>query len=234
MIRANDDQLRELLLGQQQLMEEVCGILETEQKKDDVLSAVVRSSLGEHVNRIARLDPERVFSDAAIERICVNYRLRFLDAAHFKGSIPPRALYELRRLELRAQAPLKGFKILAPGACFRSRRPSIDPLLFIVVGSQHYYLVHKWGPGLTLFRAALAWPIRSLWHLTIAVAIAAVGLSVLLPNQVVGSLATDWWGGQRFLALLWSAMVLASVTAFGWLTFRGQFSKDVWKDNRVG
>ncbi|MBL0043419.1 MAG: hypothetical protein IPP33_03065 [Flavobacteriales bacterium] len=70
--------------------------------------------------------------------------------------------------------------------------------------------------------------------MTIAVAIAAVGLSVLLPNQAVGSLATDWWGGQRFLALLWSAMVLASVTAFGWLTFRGQFSKDVWKDNRVG
>ena len=234
MIRANDDQLRELLLGQQQLMQEAFSILETEEKKDDVLSAVVLSSRGEQINRIARLDPERVFSESALQKICVAYRLRFLDAGYFKGSLPPRALYELRRLEARAQVPLKGFKILAPAVRFRSSRASVDPLLFVVVGPQHYYLVHKWGPGLTLLRAMLAWPLRSAGHLAISVAIVAIGVSAVLPNQAVGSLATDWWGSQRFLALLWSTMVLASLTAFSWLTFRGQFSKDVWKDHRVG
>ena len=68
MIRANDERLRQLLLGQQQVLLEVQEVLDAEQKKDDVLSAVVLSSKGDHINRIERLDPDRVFSEEAIQR----------------------------------------------------------------------------------------------------------------------------------------------------------------------
>ncbi len=70
MIHANDERLQRLLMGQERFLQEVHGILEEEQKKDDVLRAVVRS--GPHVdgiNRIARLDPERVFHVASIRRL---------------------------------------------------------------------------------------------------------------------------------------------------------------------
>src|SRR6187551_291762 len=102
MIRANDERMRQLLIGQQQVLQEVNEVLDAEQKKDDVLSAVVLSSKGDYINHIQRLDPDRVFSEEDIRKLCVTYRLRFLDAGRFKGPLPPRALYELRRLELRA------------------------------------------------------------------------------------------------------------------------------------
>ena len=80
MIRANDERLRQLLLGQQQVLQEVQDVLDAEQKKDDILSAVVLSSKGDHINHIQRLDPERVFSEESIRRLCVAYRLRLASA----------------------------------------------------------------------------------------------------------------------------------------------------------
>jgi hypothetical protein len=234
MIRANDDQLRKLLLGQQQLVQEVADILGDEQKKDDVLSAVVLSSHGEHVNRIARLDPDRVFSEKDLRRICVIYRLRFLDAGCFKGKLPPKALYELRRLDARSKDPLKGFKILAPAVRFRRSGSAADPMLFVSVGPSLYYLVYKWGKNLSPWRALSVWPLRSAWNLGATVLLLAVLISLFLPNQLVGYTGTAWWGGHRLLALLWSSMVLASVVAFTWFTFFGRFSPEVWKEKRLG
>ena len=160
MIRANDERLQRILLGQLQVVEEVHGILEEEEKKDDVLRAVVLSSRGHHINHIARLDPERVFREDAIRRMCIKHRLRFLDAGLFKGSLPPRALFELRRLEARSDGPLGGFKVMAPAARFRLCDSDADPLLFVPVGTDHFYLVHKWGNDLSPMRTLRAWPLR--------------------------------------------------------------------------
>ena len=62
MVPTNDERLRQLLLGQQRLMEEVQGILDGEQRKDDHLAASVLASQGDHINRIQRPDPDRIFS----------------------------------------------------------------------------------------------------------------------------------------------------------------------------
>jgi hypothetical protein len=232
MIRANDEQLRQLLLGQQQVMQETYDILNAEQRKDDVLAAVVLSSRGHHPNRIARLDPSRVFSAEAIEAMCVRYRMRFLDAARFKGDLAPRAIYELRHLELRSEAPLKGFRIMAPAAGFKRSKNSLDPLLFVGVGTDHYYLVHRGKLDLSSWREVAVWPLRSAWQAAAMLCVIAASLSLAVPNEWVGSISPELWGGHRLVALLFCTMVLASITAFCWLTFGGKFSREVWNDHR--
>ncbi len=51
--------------------------------------------------------------------------------------------------------PLRGFKVMAPAARFKLCDSDADPLLFVPVGKDHYYLVHKWGGDLRWHRALL-------------------------------------------------------------------------------
>ena len=125
-IQANNERLERILLGQAQLIGEVNELLDQEQKHDDILRASVLSSKGHRENRIERLDPERVFHVDAIRELCVKYRLRFLEAGRFKGDLPARALYELRRLEQRSAEPLRGFA--APSSTLRSSVGLVRPV----------------------------------------------------------------------------------------------------------
>ena len=113
-LRSDKERLERILLGQEELIAEVGAILEEEQKHDDILRAMVLSSVGAKENRIPRLDPDRIFLEEEIRTLCIRYRLRFLDGGRFKGELPMQAVYELRRLEARANGPVRGFKIMAP------------------------------------------------------------------------------------------------------------------------
>jgi len=228
-IQANNERLERILLGQAQLIGEVNDLLEQEQKHDDILRASVLSSKGHRENRIERLDPERVFHVDAIKDLCVKYRLRFLEAGRFKGDLPVRAIYELRRLEHRSEEPLRGFMIMAPASRFTLCDADADPLLFVPVGRSHYYLVHRWGGDLSPWRAVWAWPFRSPMTLGACVFALAVVAAMLAPNVIITTdPAVGWWGAHRILFLFWSAMVLASFTVFSWFAFHGRFSREAW------
>lgn len=232
-LRANDQRLQEILLGQEALLREVEAVLQEEQNKDEVLRAAVLSSAGEGINHIHRMDPKRVFSIDSIRNLCVRYRLRFLDAGRYKGTLPSAALFHLRTLEGRAEAPLKGFKIMAPAGRFKLCDTNADPLLFVPVGPRHYYLVHKWGADVSPLREIMAWPFKGPLELSLMVLILAVIAAGLFPNVVIGaSPELPWWGAHRLLAMVWTSMVFASFTVFAWFTFFGKFSRDAWCDPR--
>jgi hypothetical protein len=232
-LSANDERLREILLGQEALLRDVEAVLREEQDKDDVLRAAVLSSQGEGINRIHRMDPDRVFTIDGIRSLCVRYRLRFLDAGRYKGTLPPSALYHLRALESRAEAPLKGFKIMAPASRFKLCDSNADPLLFVPIGPKHFYLVHKWGNHVSPLREALVWPLKGPVELSVALVVLAALAAGLLPNNVIGaSPELPWWGAHRALAMLWTSMVFASFTVFAWFTFFGKFSREAWRDPR--
>jgi hypothetical protein len=231
-IKANEERLERILLGHERVLDEVRDILEQEQKRDDILRAVILSSKGVRENRIARLDPDRVFHVGAIRDLCIRYRLRFLEGRRFKGEIPAQAIYELRGLESRSEEPLRGFMVLAPAERFLLCDSNADPLLFVNVGPEHYYLVHKWGADTTRFRQVLHWPFRSLRTLLATVFALAVLAASLAPNIII---TTDpdagWWGAHRVLFLFWSSMVLTSFTVFGWFAFHGRFSQECWNSD---
>ena len=231
-VHSNNEQLEKLLLGQEAFLGSVKGILEEEHSHDAILNAVVLTSANARINRITDLDPTRIFHVHDIERLCVKYRLRFLDGRWFKGALPPQVFYELRRLEERSRQPLAGFKVLAPARRFKLCDCDADPLLFIRIGEREYYLVHQWGGSLSRWRSVLNWPFRTVRHLIASVFLLAVLLSVLMPNElIVADPQAAWWGAHRVLFLFWSTMVCASFTVFGWFAFFGRFSAEAWRSH---
>jgi len=217
-----------MLRGQLQLVEQVHQWLHEEQKHDDILRAVVLSARKERVITMHGLDPDRVFSAASIKRICVKYRLRFLDGGLFKGHLPNQAIQAVRVLERKAEAPLTSFKVMAPSDRFRLCDSDVDPLLFVPLGNDRYYLVCKWGNDLSAFRAIANWPLRSPVQLAISVLLLAVVMTALVPAQWLTPENPVFFNASRLLLLFWSTMVCAGFTAFGWLAFFGQFSGQAW------
>ncbi len=229
MSHTREDELASLLRGQGAVMQEVYSILEKEEKKDDLALAAIHSSMQARQNCIHELDPSRLFDVEDIRKNCVRYRLRFLPAGRFKGAIPREAVYALRQLEARADAPLRGFMIMAPAKRFQLCDGDSDPLLFVPLGNGQYYLVHQWGRELHPWRAALGWPVRGWLQLTITVLVLSALVSALVPTAWLSpDPAAPWWGMHRFGAFFSTTMIICAATAFSWFTFFGQFSKDAW------
>lgn len=223
------DRLERLLLGQERVMQEVHLLLAEEQKQDDLLRAIVLSGMSPSPMLINGMDPERIYHRDSIRAMCVRYRLRFLPGGLFKGPLPGQAVHALRALERKTTTPLTGCMIMAPGERFKLCDSEVDPLLFVAIGYDRYYLVHKWGHDLSPLRAVLNWPVRNVVNLSATVLVLAVLLALLIPTGLIsGAPHAPYWGGHRIFAMFWSAMVCASFTVFGWFAFFGQFSTESW------
>ena len=228
-LRPDNERLEQILRGQQEVIAEVGAILEEEQKRDDILRAVVLSSAGGKENRIPAADPDRVFHEEAVRSLCVKYRLRFLDGGCYRGELPMQALYELRQLEAQANGPVRGFKIMAPAERFLWCDGHSDPLLFVPVGPKQYYLIHRWGSDMSPLRSILVWPLRSLTTLSVSMVMLALFTSALMPSAInTTDPSLGWWGAYRALYFFWSLMMLSGITVFGWFTFHGRFSSECW------
>lgn len=105
------------------------------------------------------LDLDKIFHIDSIKKLCINYRLRFLDTHLFKGEYPKELYSIIPNLENDHKIQLKDFKIMAPSKLFRLKTKE-DPLLFVPIGNGYYYLVHKWGDDLKSYRKILVWPDR--------------------------------------------------------------------------
>jgi hypothetical protein len=229
MVDSGTERLEALLKGQDELAREAYAIIEGEQRKDDALRARVLSSLSHGVNHIRDMEPYRLYHVEDIRKTCVKYRLRFLPTGRFKGAVPDTAIYALRRLASRAEAPLAGFRIMAPGKQFSLCDCDADPLLFVPVGDDRYYLVHRWGADLSPWRAIWGWPMRGWRELAIMVVVVAWAVAALLPTPVISmDPAAGWWGPHRVFAFFWTTMFGTAATLFSWFTFFGQFSSEAW------
>ena len=229
MLHPKEERLAQLLRGQESIIQQTYSILEEEQKKDDILRAVVGTTLKCQENNIHGLDPSRIFDVEDIRRTCVKYRLRFLPAGRFKGHIPNEAIYAIRQLEAHAGTLVQGFKIMAPAKRFKLCDCDADPLLFVPIGGGSYYLVHQWGRELSPWRAVLGWPLRGMGHLIATVLITAAMIAAFTPTAwLTLDPGAGWWGGHRIYAFFSTSLLLCAGTAFGWLAFFGQFSKEAW------
>ncbi|MBX2973384.1 MAG: hypothetical protein KF797_09790 [Flavobacteriales bacterium] len=223
------ERLERLLRGQADLLQEVHLLLGAEQKHDDILRASVLGSMGERPVHITGADPDRIYHRDSIRALCIRYRLRFLPGGLFKGTLPNTAIHALRALERKSPAPLTGFMVMAPASRFKLCDSEVDPLLFVALGNDRYYLVHKWGRDLSPMRAVLNWPLRNVASLSATVLVLACVLALLIPTALVTSLPdAAYWGAHRVFAMVWSAAVCASFTVFGWFAFFGQFSAEAW------
>ena len=120
-----------------------------------------------------KLDTSAIFHISQIKKICVDYRLRFLDTTNFKNNYPEEAITKIQELEKTHNTSLQGFKIIAPMEVFKLKKAD-DPLLFAPMGNGFYYLIHKWGNDLHPLRKAKYWSIKNVENLGVALAVISV------------------------------------------------------------
>jgi len=145
-IQSKLEQEREKALGDVAIMDQVHRIFEQDRLRENKILHTLQRSDEEQINAfdLDLLDSNRIFHESQIKKICIDYRLRFLDSRFFKGKYPQAAVDEIKFLENKHHISLEGFKIIAPSKMFVLYKTD-DPLLFAPIGNDYFYLIHKWG-----------------------------------------------------------------------------------------
>ena len=172
------------------------------------------------------LVPHKIFHVDQIRKVCIDYRLRFLDIKYFKGNIPPSAIEKICDLEKTHETDLKGFKIMAPSVLFRLQKTD-DPLLFVPIGNGYYYLIHKWGNDLSPARKVWAWPFKNIWNLLVAVLLVSLFATYLTPYQIftkTPSPSTFW------MLYFFMFKAIASIVLFYGFALGKNFNPAIWNN----
>jgi len=129
---------------------------------------------------ISKLEREKIYHISDIKKICVEYRLRFLDSHFFKKEIPEEAITKIRQLEKEHDNTFSNFKIVAPAKLLKLENAD-DPLLFLPLGNDYFYLIHKWGNDLHPLRKWLMWPYKNFENLVFTICIVSIILTSITP-----------------------------------------------------
>ena len=168
------------------------------------------------------LDVDRIFHIDSIEKLCIKYRLRFLDTHLFKGDYPNELYGIIPELEATHDTQLENFKIMAPSKLFRLKTKE-DPLLFVPIGNGYYYLVHKWGNDLKTYRKFLVWPfknVNTLIFTSIFLSLASTAASALLFNKLSDT--------QLFVIFVFNIKTFVFITFYLLFMMRKNFNESIW------
>jgi hypothetical protein len=165
---------RNKTIPENRLMAQVKALLNNDETQHGAIKSRLENGNGADANAFVfdLLDSHRIFHISHIQKLCIDYRLRFLNASYFKQGIPEEAVSQIRQLENIHGTILDGFRIVAPSKAF-SLKNYDDPLLFAPMGNGYYYLVHKWGNDINPMRRALVLPLRDLGSLLVLLVVAS-------------------------------------------------------------
>ena len=168
----------------------------------------------------------KIFHINQIREVCIDYRLRFLDVKYFKGNIPDGAFEKIKSLEKQHNTSLEGFKIMAPSVLFRLKKTD-DPLLFVPMGNDYFYLIHKWGNDLSAMRKLWAWPLKRIQNLIITVLILSGLVTLMIPTGLFtkSNDATAFW-----LLYFFVFKGLIAVVIFYGFALGKNFSPFIWNN----
>ena len=174
-----------------------------------------------------KLSKSKIYHIDHIKRVSIDYRLRFLDIKYFKNKLPIEALEQIKKLEKNHKTKLSEFKIMAPSVLFRLEKKD-DPLLFVPIGNEYYYLIHKWGNDLHPFRKALMWPFKNIWNLLLAVLALSWFLTELTPLSLFTKNQND---SSYWMLLFFMFKAIASIVLYFGFALGKNFNPAIW-DNR--
>lgn len=162
--------LRKKEMKEEEILEEVKKILQNEGNSENEILRRISEGDSE-ANNLAPfnfdlLESGRIFHLSQIKKICIDFRLRFLDTKYFKGELPDEAVEAIKEIEDNHQLKLRACRMVAPAKYFRLENAD-DPMLFAPLGNDYYYLVHKWGTDMHPLRKLLMWPLKNLETLII-------------------------------------------------------------------
>ncbi len=174
--------------------------------------------------RFGQLEANQIYHLDDIKKICVDYRLRFLDFKFFKNSFPVEASEKLKALEQLHETEITELKIVAPSKLFRLENAD-DPMLFVSLGNDYFYLVHKWGNDLHPLRKWLVWPYKNFENLVFTILVISVLATFLVPN---GLFSKEESIANTFVVFLFMFKWLAAVVLFYGFALGKNFNNAIW------
>ena len=171
-----------------------------------------------------KLNNENIFHINTIKSTCIDYRLRFLDIKYFKGEIPLEAIEKIKQMEIDHNKKLNSFKIMAPTIMFRLKKTD-DPLLFIPIGSNYFYLIHKWGNDLAPLRKIRMWPFRSITNLLLTLLFLSYFVTLITPISIFtkNPNSSGFW-----ILFLFMFKALVSIVLFLGVALGKNFNPKIW------
>ena len=154
------------------------------------------------------------------------HRLPFtlLDLDHFKGDIPVEAIECIQALEQAHNTELQNLKIVAPSRLFKLKNAD-DPLLFVPIGNQYYYLIHKWGNDLHPFRLFLMWPFKNIVTSILSILLLSLVLTSFMPLTLF-SAEPNW--SDFILIFLFMFKSIAAIVIYYAFAAGKNFSRAIW------
>jgi hypothetical protein len=207
------------------ILASVSAILaDNEMQRDKIKEKLHKgSSVKSNLLQFDLLETERIFHIGHIRRVCIDYRLRFLDSNMFKHEFPEETVTQIRALEKNHKTELAGFRLIAPTKAFHLQNYN-DPLLFIPIGNDYYYLVHQWGNDLNASRKWLVWPFRNVGTFTLLCLAVSILVTMLFPLNKLGEhirMAT-------IIVFLFAFKSVFAVLMYGFFMGGRKFNAQMW------
>lgn len=171
-------------VGAEEVLNQVQAVFDQDAEHESSVERELSNNSITNLNtfNIDLLERDKIFHISDIQSICITYRLRFLESSLFKGEIPQEAISKIKQLEKDHVTTLKGFKIMAPSKLFKLENYD-DPLLFAPIGNGYYYLIHKWGNDMSIWRKWLMYPFRNLDTIIVSTIIASFLIALSFPES---------------------------------------------------
>lgn len=171
-----------------------------------------------------QLETKRIFDRDTIKKTCIDYRLRFLDLDYFKGDVPVEAIESIQALEKTHNTELQNMKIVAPSKLFKLKNAD-DPLLFVPIGNEYYYLIHKWGNDLHPLRHLLMWPFKNIVTSILSILLLSLVLTSLMPLTLFRA-EPNW--SDFVLIFMFMFKSIAAVVIYYAFAAGKNFSRAIW------
>jgi hypothetical protein len=172
-----------------------------------------------------KIDSNRLFHVDQIRKICIDYRLRFLDFNFFKGGVPDEAYTKLKEFELNHPDLDLNIKMMAPTKLFQLENYD-DPLMFISLGNNYYYLIHKWGNDMSYFRKMFMWPFKNIYNILVYIAIISLFFTTFVPDGIFFYKNNPEI--QFFVVFLFMFKSLAAIFIYFGFAMGKNFNENIW------
>lgn len=199
-------------------------LAQTKAERLDILRRLEKSD-GDSLNHLDfdQLESDRIYHIDHIKKVCIDYRLRFLESRLFKHDFPSEAISEIRSIEKQHQTTLGGFRIIAPTKAFHLLNYN-DPMLFVPMGNDYYYLIHQWGDDLKASRKWLVWPLRNIGTFTLLCLVVSILITLLFPLNKLG----EHLRMATVIVFLFAFKSIFAVFMYGFFMGGRKFSAQMW------
>ncbi len=195
-----------------------------EDNKTNRISNSLKDTNNDNINQLKfdEMETKNIFHKDTIKKICVRYRLRFLDSNLFKGDYPKNITKIIGDIEKKHNTKLNNFMIMAPSKLFKIKSPD-DPILFVPIGNDYYYLIHKWGEEFNYLRKLLVLPFKNIDNLTIFSVLVSVFFA-LLGKLFIPSLTSS----EVFILFLFLVKGFIFIFFYMFFLTRRNFNESIW------